>query len=126
MATTRPETILGDTAIAVNPEDERYRDLIGRYALVPALGRRIPIVADSYVDAGFGTGAVKVTPAHDPNDYAIGQRHQLLRSGCLLVINNCIFIDVIRVLASRSRFAALYQIRHPIYPGFRDTLHTDQ
>jgi valyl-tRNA synthetase len=77
VATTRPETILGDTAIAVNPEDERYRDLIGRYALVPALGRRIPIVADSYVDAGFGTGAVKVTPAHDPNDYAIGQRHQL-------------------------------------------------
>jgi valyl-tRNA synthetase len=77
VATTRPETILGDTAIAVNPEDERYRDLIGRYALVPALGRRIPIVADSYVDASFGTGAVKVTPAHDPNDYAIGQRHQL-------------------------------------------------
>ena len=77
VATTRPETILGDTAIAVNPEDERYSDLIGRYALVPALGRRIPIVADSYVDAGFGTGAVKVTPAHDPNDYAIGQRHQL-------------------------------------------------
>ncbi len=77
VATTRPETILGDTAIAVNPEDERYRDLIGRYALVPALGRRIPIVADSYVDAGFGTGAVKVTPAHDPNYYAIGQRHQL-------------------------------------------------
>jgi valyl-tRNA synthetase len=77
VATTRPETILGDTAIAVNPEDERYRDLIGRYALLPALGRRIPIVADSYVDAAFGTGAVKVTPAHDPNDYAIGQRHQL-------------------------------------------------
>ncbi len=77
VATTRPETILGDTAIAVNPEDVRYRDLIGRYALVPALGRRIPIVADSYVDAAFGTGAVKVTPAHDPNDYAIGQRHQL-------------------------------------------------
>ncbi len=77
VATTRPETILGDTAIAVNPDDERYRDLIGRHALVPALGRRIPIVADSYVDASFGTGAVKVTPAHDPNDYAIGQRHQL-------------------------------------------------
>jgi valyl-tRNA synthetase len=77
VATTRPETILGDTAIAVNPEDERYRELIGRYALVPAIGRRIPIVADSYVDAAFGTGAVKVTPAHDPNDYAIGQRHQL-------------------------------------------------
>nr|MDQ2997683.1 valine--tRNA ligase [Chloroflexota bacterium] len=77
VATTRPETILGDMAIAVNPEDERYRELIGRFALVPAIGRRIPIVADSYVDASFGTGAVKVTPAHDPNDYAIGQRHQL-------------------------------------------------
>ncbi|HEU5101823.1 MAG TPA: valine--tRNA ligase, partial [Roseiflexaceae bacterium] len=77
VATTRPETILGDTAIAVNPEDERYRELIGRYAVLPAIGRRIPIVADSYVDATFGTGAVKVTPAHDPNDYAIGQRHQL-------------------------------------------------
>jgi valyl-tRNA synthetase len=77
VATTRPETILGDTAIAVDLEDERYKDLVGRYALVPAIGRRIPIVADSYVDASFGTGAVKVTPAHDPNDYAIGQRHSL-------------------------------------------------
>jgi valyl-tRNA synthetase len=77
VATTRPETILGDTAIAVNPEDERYADMIGREAIVPATGRRIPIVADSYVDANFGTGAVKVTPAHDPNDYAIGQRHRL-------------------------------------------------
>jgi valyl-tRNA synthetase len=77
VATTRPETILGDTAIAVNPEDERYKQMIGRHALVPALGRRIPIVADSYVDASFGTGAVKVTPAHDPNDYAIGQRQAL-------------------------------------------------
>ncbi|MBS1964687.1 MAG: valine--tRNA ligase [Chloroflexi bacterium SZAS-1] len=77
VATTRPETILGDTAIAVNPEDERYAQLIGRMAIVPALGRCIPIVADSYVDASFGTGAVKVTPAHDPNDYAIGQRHRL-------------------------------------------------
>jgi valyl-tRNA synthetase len=77
VATTRPETILGDTAIAVNPDDARYAGLVGRYAIVPALGRRIPIIADSYVDAGFGTGAVKVTPAHDPNDYAMGQRHQL-------------------------------------------------
>ncbi|MBK9715644.1 MAG: valine--tRNA ligase [Kouleothrix sp.] len=77
VATTRPETILGDTAVAVNPDDERYADLVGRYAILPALGRRIPIVADSYVDASFGTGAVKVTPAHDPNDYAIGQRHSL-------------------------------------------------
>jgi len=77
VATTRPETILGDTAVAVNPDDARYSELIGRYAILPALGRRIPIIADSYVDASFGTGAVKVTPAHDPNDYAMGQRHRL-------------------------------------------------
>ena len=77
VATTRPETILGDTAIAVNPDDARYAELVGRYAILPALGRRIPIIADSYVDASSGTGAVKVTPAHDPNDYAMGQRHAL-------------------------------------------------
>ena len=77
VATTRPETILGDTAIAVNPGDERYRELIGKQALVPVLGRSIPIVADDYVDPDFGSGAVKVTPGHDPNDYAIGQRHDL-------------------------------------------------
>jgi len=77
VATTRPETILGDTAVAVHPDDERYSELVGRYAILPALGRRVPIIADSYVDASFGTGAVKVTPAHDPNDYAMGQRHQL-------------------------------------------------
>jgi valyl-tRNA synthetase len=77
VATTRPETILGDTAIAVNPEDERFAHLIGRYAVLPALGRRIPIVADSYVDKEFGSGAVKITPAHDPNDYELGRRHNL-------------------------------------------------
>ncbi len=77
VATTRPETILGDTAIAVNPDDERYAHLVGRLAQVPVLDRQIPIIADSYVDKDFGSGAVKVTPAHDPNDYAIGQRHDL-------------------------------------------------
>ena len=77
VATTRPETILGDTAIAVNPDDERYAHLVGRLAQVPVLDRQIPIIADSYVDRDFGSGAVKVTPAHDPNDYAIGQRHDL-------------------------------------------------
>ena len=77
VATTRPETILGDTAIAVNPEDERYKALIGRHALVPVLNRSIPIVADAAVDLSFGTGAVKVTPAHDPVDFEIGQRHKL-------------------------------------------------
>jgi valyl-tRNA synthetase len=77
VATTRPETILGDTAVAVHPEDARFKDLIGQRAIVPVLGRAIPIVADAAVDPAFGTGAVKVTPAHDPVDYEIGQRHGL-------------------------------------------------
>jgi valyl-tRNA synthetase len=79
VATTRPETILGDTAVAVNPSDPRYTDLIGRYASLPIIGRRIPIVADAAVDKDFGTGAVKVTPAHDPTDFEIGNRHGLER-----------------------------------------------
>ncbi len=77
VATTRPETILGDTAVAVNPNDERYKELVGKMAILPLLGRRIPIIADRAVDMEFGTGAVKVTPGHDPNDYEIGQRHNL-------------------------------------------------
>jgi len=77
VATTRPETILGDTAVAVNPKDKRYKQLIGRMAILPALGRRIPIIADDAVDMDFGTGAVKVTPGHDPTDYEIGARHNL-------------------------------------------------
>ena len=77
MSTTRPETILGDTAVAVHPDDERYKHLVGKTALVPVLGREIPVIADPYVDPDFGTGAVKVTPGHDPNDYEIGQRHNL-------------------------------------------------
>ena len=77
VATTRPETMLGDTAVAVHPEDERYRHLIGRKVLLPLVGREIPIVADEIVDREFGTGAVKVTPAHDPTDFEIGRRHGL-------------------------------------------------
>lgn len=77
VATTRPETMLGDTAVAVNPKDERYRDLIGQIIALPLTNREIPIVADEYVEAEFGTGAVKITPAHDPNDYEIGLRHDL-------------------------------------------------
>jgi len=76
-ATTRPETMLGDTAIAVHPDDPRYAKYIGKFATVPMVNRQIPIVADSYVDPEYGTGAVKVTPAHDPNDFEIGQRHNL-------------------------------------------------
>ncbi len=77
VATTRPETILGDTAVAVHPEDPRYQRFIGKEAIVPMLGRRIPVIADEYVDREFGTGALKITPAHDPNDYEIGARHNL-------------------------------------------------
>ncbi len=84
VATTRPETMLGDTAVAVNPSDDRYKDLIGRTVALPLTGRVIPIIADEYVDAEFGTGAVKITPAHDPNDYQIGQRHDLEQ---ILVMN---------------------------------------
>ena len=77
IATTRPETLLGDTAIAVHPEDERYADLIGKTCILPLVGREIPIVADEYVEKDFGTGAVKITPAHDPNDFEVGLRHNL-------------------------------------------------
>jgi valyl-tRNA synthetase len=77
VATTRPETLLGDAAVAVHPDDERYRDLVGRMVLLPLTGREIPIIADSYVDPAFGTGCLKITPAHDFNDYAIGMRHGL-------------------------------------------------
>ncbi len=77
VATTRPETILGDTAVAVNPKDERYRSLAGKRALLPLMGRELPIIADSYVDPEFGTGALKITPAHDPNDFEVGLRHGL-------------------------------------------------
>ncbi len=77
LATTRPETLLGDTAVAVNPKDERYKDLIGKTVTLPLVGREIPIVGDSYVDMEFGTGVVKITPAHDPNDFEVGLRHNL-------------------------------------------------
>ena len=84
VATTRPETMMGDTGVAVNPEDERFRHLVGKTCILPIMNREIPIVADDYVELGFGTGAVKMTPAHDPNDFEVGLRHNL---------------DVIRVIA---------------------------
>jgi valyl-tRNA synthetase len=77
VATTRPETMLGDTAVAVNPDDERYKNLIGKTLTLPIMQREIPIIADELVDPKFGTGCVKVTPAHDPNDFAMGKRHNL-------------------------------------------------
>ena len=77
VATTRPETMLGDTAVAVNPDDERYKDIVGKTLILPLVGREIPVIADSYVEADFGTGMVKITPAHDPNDFEVGLRHNL-------------------------------------------------
>ena len=83
VATVRPETMLGDTAVAVNPGDERYRHLIGRAAVLPLVGREIPIVADEHVEPEFGTGALKITPAHDPNDFEIARRHGLPAVGVI-------------------------------------------
>ena len=77
VATTRPETILGDAAVCVHPEDERYKHLVGKSVIVPMLNKEIPIIADDYVQMDFGSGALKITPAHDVNDYAIGKRHDL-------------------------------------------------
>ena len=77
LATTRPETLLGDTAIAVNPNDERYKDIVGKTVILPLVGREIPVIADDYVEVDFGTGVVKITPAHDPNDFEVGKRHNL-------------------------------------------------
>ena len=77
VATTRPETMLGDTAVAVNPDDDRYKDIVGKYLILPLVGRRIQIIADQYVDMEFGTGFVKMTPCHDPNDFEVGLRHNL-------------------------------------------------
>ena len=77
IATTRPETLLGDTAVAVNPNDERYKDLVGKMLVLPLVGREIPVIADDYVDMEFGTGCVKITPAHDPNDFEVGLHHNL-------------------------------------------------
>jgi len=96
IATTRPETILGDTAISVNPDDARYQHLVGKKALVPLLNRPIPIIADDYVDVEFGTGCLKVTPAHDVNDYEIGQRHNLET------------IDILNANGTLSEAAQLY------------------
>ena len=83
VATTRPETMLGDTAVAVHPDDERYKDLVGKFVVLPLVGRKIPIVADSYADPETGSGAVKITPAHDFNDFEVGKRHNLPMVGVL-------------------------------------------
>lgn len=86
LATTRPETLLGDTAVAVNPKDERYKQYVGKTVVLPLVGREIPVVADSYVDMEFGTGVVKITPAHDPNDFEVGKRHNLEQINILMMM----------------------------------------
>ncbi|WP_183030197.1 MULTISPECIES: valine--tRNA ligase [Clostridia] len=112
IATTRPETMLGDTAIAVHPDDERYLHLIGKKAILPIVGREIPIVADEYVDMEFGSGAVKITPAHDPNDFEVGNRHNLER---VLVMNeDGTMNENARVYEGLDRFICRKQIVHDL------------
>ena len=104
IATTRPETILGDLAIAVNPNDERYIDLIGKHAILPLLNRELPIIADEYVEMDFGSGAVKITPSHDPNDFEVGERHNL---GQLIMMNEDATINEVgEKYAGMDRFDA--------------------
>ncbi len=112
VATTRPETMLGDVAVAVHPEDARYRDLVGRHAILPLVGRRIPIIADPYSDPEKGTGAVKITPAHDFNDFAVGQRHGLAMPSVLDREGRVTLAEIegddpfLRSLDGQDRFAA--------------------
>ena len=105
VATTRPETMLGDSAVAVHPDDDRYRDLVGQDVMLPIVGRRIPIIADDYVDPEFGTGCVKITPAHDFNDYAMGQRHNLPLIN-IFTVDAAINDDAPGNYAGMDRFAA--------------------
>ena len=108
VATTRPETMLGDSGVAVHPEDERYAHLVGKTVILPIVGREIPIVADDYVDKEFGTGVVKMTPAHDPNDFEVGNRHNLER---ILVMNeDGTMNDLAGKYAGMDRFECRKQI----------------
>lgn len=109
VATTRPETILGDVAIAVHPDDERYRHIIGRQVSVPLAGRDIPIIADCYVDPAFGTGCLKITPAHDFDDYVVGQHHNLPLIN-ILTANACLNDKVPEAYRGLDRFAARQKV----------------
>ncbi len=108
LATTRPETLLGDTAVAVNPEDERYKDMVGKTLILPIVHREIPVVADEYVEKDFGTGCVKITPAHDPNDYEVGKRH-----GLEMI---CVMTDDARITEDYPAYAGMdrYEARKAI------------
>jgi valyl-tRNA synthetase len=109
VATTRPETMLGDTAVMVHPEDERYRHLVGQQVRLPLTGRLVPVIADAYVDKAFGTGVVKVTPAHDVNDYAVGQRHGLPMI-CILNLDATLNDQAPEAYQGLDRFAARQQV----------------
>lgn len=103
IATTRPETMLGDTAVAVNPKDERYRDLVGKMLKLPLTSRLIPVIADEYVDEEFGTGCVKITPAHDPNDFEVGKRHNLEE---IVILNDDATVNVPGPYSGMGRYEA--------------------
>jgi valyl-tRNA synthetase len=109
VATTRPETMLGDVAVAVDPTDERYQPLVGKMLKLPLVGREIPIIADEYVDKAFGTGCVKITPAHDFNDYAVGQRHKLAMPS-ILTLEAKIVDDAPEAYRGLDRFEARKKI----------------
>jgi valyl-tRNA synthetase len=109
VATTRPETMLGDVAVAVDPTDERYQPLVGKMLTLPLVGREIPIIADEYVDKAFGTGCVKITPAHDFNDYAVGQRHKLAMPS-ILTLEAKIVDDAPEAYRGLDRFEARKKI----------------
>lgn len=104
IATTRPETMLGDLAVAVNPADERYRELVGKILILPIVGREIPLIADDYVDMEFGTGCVKITPSHDPNDFELGKRHNL--GQCQVIKNDATIADGYGEFSGFDRFEA--------------------
>ncbi len=115
VATTRPETMLGDTAVAVHPEDDRYHDIVGKQVLLPVMERAIPIIADSFVDREFGTGAVKVTPAHDPNDFAAGLRHNLPR--VTVIDENGMMTEQAGEFAGMDRFACRKELVEQLEAG---------
>ena len=104
IATTRPETMLGDLAVAVDPTDERYKDLVGKMVILPIVGREIPIIADDYVDKEYGTGAVKITPSHDPNDFEVGKRHNL--GQCIVMDKDAKIVEGYGELSGLDRFEA--------------------
>ena len=109
LATTRPETLLGDTAVAVNPNDERYKDLVGKKLILPLVHREIPLIADDYVDMEFGTGVVKITPAHDPNDFEVGLRH------ALPIIN--VMTDDAKIVDEYEKYKLHHKARLSAKPG---------